>query len=90
MNRSVGIRELKAKVSSVIRRVRQGETITVTDRNRPVALLVPVRAGAIDDILRELVQTGRLSWSGGKPRGVRRAVAIRGPSVAEAVVEDRR
>lgn len=40
--RSVGIRELKTETSEVLRRVReQGETIQVTHRGKPVALLVP-------------------------------------------------
>lgn len=42
--RSVGIRELKAETSQVLRRVREeGETIQITYRGRPVALLLPLR-----------------------------------------------
>jgi prevent-host-death family protein len=37
----VGIRELKAKLSEHVQRVREGETIVVTDRGRPVARRVP-------------------------------------------------
>jgi len=29
-------------------------------------------------------------WGGGKPRGSRKAPKIKGPSVADAVIEDRR
>lgn len=35
--RAVGIRELKAQLSSVLREVQRGETILVTDRGRVVA-----------------------------------------------------
>lgn len=38
---SVGIRELKARLSSYIRRVRRGEVIRVTDRGEVVAELRP-------------------------------------------------
>ena len=38
---SVGIRELKARLSSYVRRVRQGEVIQVTDRGEVVAELRP-------------------------------------------------
>ena len=39
---SIGIRELRQRASEVLRRVEDGETIEVTDRGRPVALLTPV------------------------------------------------
>jgi prevent-host-death family protein len=38
----MGIAELKAHLSEVLRRVAEGETVTVTDRGRPVASIVPV------------------------------------------------
>lgn len=38
----IGIRELRQKASEYLRRVEAGETIEVTDRGRPVALLTPV------------------------------------------------
>ena len=39
---SVGIRELRQRASELLRRVEAGETIEVTDRGRPVALLSPM------------------------------------------------
>ena len=39
---SVGVRELRQRASELLRRVEAGETIEVTDRGRPVALLTPV------------------------------------------------
>jgi prevent-host-death family protein len=39
---SVGIRELRQSASELLRRVAQGETIEITDRGRPVALLSPL------------------------------------------------
>lgn len=39
---SIGIRELRQRASEVLRRVEAGETVEVTDRGRPVALLTPV------------------------------------------------
>lgn len=38
---TVGIRDLKARLSEYLDRVRGGEEIVVTDRGRPVARLVP-------------------------------------------------
>jgi prevent-host-death family protein len=39
---SVGIRELRQRASELLRRVAAGETIEVTDRGRPVAVLAPL------------------------------------------------
>lgn len=50
----VGIRELKQNASAVIDRVRHGESVEVTERGRPIALIVPLpRAGALDRLLAE-------------------------------------
>lgn len=38
----IGIRELRQRASEYLRRVEAGETIEVTDRGRPVALLTPI------------------------------------------------
>jgi prevent-host-death family protein len=46
---SVGVRELRQRASELLRRVAAGETIEVTDRGRPVALLTPVpEAGPLE------------------------------------------
>jgi prevent-host-death family protein len=39
---SVGIRELRQRASELLRLVEAGETIEVTDRGRPVAMLAPL------------------------------------------------
>jgi prevent-host-death family protein len=44
MNR-VGVRELRQRASELLRRVTTGETIEITDRGRPVALLTPLPEG---------------------------------------------
>ncbi len=40
----VGVADLKAHLSQHLRRVRSGRTLTILDRNTPVALLVPYDA----------------------------------------------
>jgi hypothetical protein len=37
-----------------------------------------------------LMRQGIVRWSGGKPRGAPRPPRIKGPTVARAVIEDRR
>ncbi len=56
--RSIGIRELRQQASKHLRDVEGGETIEVTDRGRPVALLVPVpRTGVVE----RLIASGRMT-----------------------------
>jgi prevent-host-death family protein len=49
---SVGIAELKAHLSEHLRRVRRGRTITVLDRDTPVARIVPYEAAGPLEIRR--------------------------------------
>ena len=42
----IGVRELRQNASRYLERVVRGESLEVTDRGRPVALLVPVTADA--------------------------------------------
>jgi prevent-host-death family protein len=56
--REIGIRELRQHASRYLRAVEGGETIEVTDRGRPIALLVPIPAeGGLD----ALVESGRVA-----------------------------
>ena len=46
---TVGVRELRQRASELLRRVEAGETIEVTDRGRPVAVLAPLHeAGPLE------------------------------------------
>jgi prevent-host-death family protein len=50
----VGIRELRADLSRLLKRVRDGEEIVVTDRGKAVARLVPLDGERkIDRLIRE-------------------------------------
>jgi prevent-host-death family protein len=52
---SIGVRELRQHASRYLAPVAHGETIEVTDRGRPVALLVPAQR----DRWHDLVATGQ-------------------------------
>jgi prevent-host-death family protein len=89
--RRIGVRELKNRLSATLARVRRGQAVTVTDRNRDVAVILPAAsAAAAEVVVRTVATSGRLTWSGGKPAGLARPSRVRGPAVADAVVEDRR
>ena len=57
MSETVGIRELQQHASKVVARVVAGEEIEITERGRPVARLVPIRA----ERTQQLVDAGRLT-----------------------------
>lgn len=57
----VGIRELRQQASAVLKRVVHGETIEVTDHGHPIARIVPLRPGVMD----QLVLEGRASEAAG-------------------------
>lgn len=84
----VGIRELKARLSHYVRLARAGERIIVTDRGEEVAELRPVTS--MHPGLRELIDSGIVKWSGGKPDDPARRIKIRGGRVSDTVIEMRR
>ena len=49
---SVGVRERRQRASEPLRLVALGETIEITDRGRPVALLAPLPVGSILEQMR--------------------------------------
>jgi prevent-host-death family protein len=80
--RAVGVRELKASASRILRRVRErGEEVQVTYRGRVVARLVPVvepedstrAAAAVWSDLDRLAQDIRARW----PKRLTAAAAVR-------------
>ena len=58
----VGARELRQRASELLRLVERGETIEVTDRGRPVALLTPIPDGSI---LERMRATGEIEPAAG-------------------------
>ena len=54
--RSVSVSHLKAHLSENLRYVKSGESLMITDRGRPVAVVQPLRS--MDSELEELVMDG--------------------------------
>jgi prevent-host-death family protein len=87
---TVGVRELKNRLSEYLRRVADGERIVVTDRGKPVAIVVPPEEKDEVARARAMVREGIASWGGGKPRGSSRPVKVKGRPISETMLEDRR
>lgn len=86
----MGVRELKNRLSEFLRRVADGDRITVTDRGRPVAVLSPPAESPEGERVAAMVREGLARWGGGKPRGSARPPRIRGKPIARTVIEERR
>ena len=86
----VGIRDLKARLSHHLKRVRAGARLTVTDRGRAIATIHPVNESVEPEWALEMVARGEATWAGGKPSGARHRARLKGGRlVSEAVLEDR-
>lgn len=55
----VGVRELRQNLSVYLERVKQGETLEVTEHGRPVAQLGPRRAKPVS-IIDQMIAEGRI------------------------------
>ncbi len=84
---SVGIKELKEKLSGYVDKVRHGEEIVVTDRGREIALVIPISRER--NAVKGLVASGKAAWAGGKPAGAK-GIKVKGKALAKTVLEDRR
>jgi antitoxin (DNA-binding transcriptional repressor) of toxin-antitoxin stability system len=64
--KSIGIKQLKSRLSEYLRLVRSGETVLVTDRDEVVAELRPTRkrlgaADSLDELLDSLAERGEIT-----------------------------
>lgn len=88
---TVGVRELKSRLSEYLRRARDGERVVVTDRGQPVAVISAPSEPPIDAYLEALARQGLLRRGIGKPRGSSRPVRLKkGPPMSQTVIEGRR
>jgi len=86
-----GIREIKKSLSFYIRKVKMGETITITERGVPVAKLSPVSLNVPEEAFR-MVEEGLAFWQGNKPGRINpvRKKDLKARNLSEMVSEERR
>ncbi|SOJ53623.1 Antitoxin VapB46 [Mycobacterium simulans] len=82
---TVGVRELRQRASELLRRVEAGETIEITDRGRPVALLSPMpQGGPYEQMLASgEIERATLAWDD-LPEPVALEAGVELPSVTLA------
>ncbi|OGD24325.1 MAG: hypothetical protein A2Y69_04930 [Candidatus Aminicenantes bacterium RBG_13_59_9] len=86
----VGVRELKNKLSQYLEKVKQGDSLGVTDRGKIIAYIFPAEKSPDYEELIRMVREDKAAWKGGKPAGSLKPVEATGKPVSEIVVEERR
>ena len=86
---TVGIRELKSRLSHYMRQVKGGATLLITERGRPIGRIVPADLPAADK-LQTMVEAGLVSWSGRPLLPTMPVATTRGQqTVTDLLLEDR-
>lgn len=87
----VGVRELKSGLSAYLRRVRQGQSLVVTDRGEPIAEINPIKADTgIETRLLKLAAEGRVTLPVRNALKPFKPIRIRGGKLLSTVIiEDR-
>ena len=88
---TVGAREFKTRLGTYLRQVREGRTLTITDRGRPVATVTPadMTGQSLDARLDQLRAEGVVTGTGRPLRRVVSPMDGRGHAFADAISEDR-
>ncbi len=56
--RVISVSRLKAKLSEQLRKVKAGETVLITERGRPIAMMSPLPPTIVTNELTELAEAG--------------------------------
>jgi prevent-host-death family protein len=63
LSKNLGIREIKTNLSSILKKVQEGQEVIITDRGKPIGKIVPFPAKdlSLEDRIRSLENQGLLS-----------------------------
>jgi len=64
---TVGVRDLKTRLSKYLRQVRDGQVVVITDHGKPVGRIIPDHT-SVEESAMELVKAGLVAWNGKKLR----------------------
>ena len=87
----VGLREANQRFSKIMRAVRRGEEVMLTERGKPLARITPVRsADSPEAVIRGLEEAGLLRPANKpRPMPVWEPRPLRGVSIAQTLHEER-
>jgi prevent-host-death family protein len=91
---TVGIKDLKNRLTSYLRKTKRGEEIVVTERGKPIALIQPI-AGAVpvkslEARLAKLAAQGAVQLPTRKPLKKIRRITVGGRPTSRLISEERR
>jgi prevent-host-death family protein len=92
--KTVGSREFKNRMGRYMKAVRQGQSLLLTERGKPVAKVVPPDPEpdselTLMDVLKRLEAEGKIRLAK-HPLSKFRPISSRGKSASEMIIEDRR
>jgi len=56
----IGVRDAKASLSQVLREVKQGREVMITEYGKPIARVVPVRSLSLEERIAEMEERGEI------------------------------
>lgn len=91
---TVGVRELKNRLTQYLRRTKQGDEVVVTERGKPIALIQPIksaeRAASLEARLARLAAQGFVTLPTRAPLKRVRPVKIGGMPLSKTILQERR
>ena len=91
---TVGIRELKNRLTQYLRRTKQGEEVIITERGKPIALIQPIQSAehpvSLEARLAKLAAQGFVTLPTQKPLKRVRLAKVSGRPTSKTILEDRR
>jgi len=86
---TVGVRDLKARLSEYLDRAEAGETVVITRNGRPVGRLVP-EPRTVDERLEAMRRDGTIIWNGQRLGHYEPPMPLReGISISDLVIQER-
>ena len=90
---TVGVRELKNRLTHYLGQAKKGEEVIITERNKPIALLQRI-GSVIDPVsvearLAKMASAGDIELAAGEPLKRIRRIKIKGKPISQTIIEDR-
>ncbi len=88
---SVGIREAKINLSRLMKKVRQGKEVVITDRGKPVGKIIPIdkRLRSLSERVQDLEMRGLIEERKSRPQPLPPPIPVGGDIAQKYLQEDR-
>ncbi len=91
---TVGVKDLKNRLTYYLRRAKQGEEVIVTERSKPIALIQSIQSAepvvSLEARLAKMAAQGLVTLPTRKPLKKVRLAKISGSPISQAIRQDRR